>query len=48
MLFFNEIYKEILNIEGVIMEFGIRWDRIFQYLSHSEVPTSLTILREKL
>lgn len=25
MLFFNEIYKEILNIEGVIMEFGIRW-----------------------
>lgn len=25
MLFFNEIYKEILNTEGVIMEFGIRW-----------------------
>ena len=25
MLFFNEIYKQILNTEGVIMEFGIRW-----------------------
>ena len=25
MLFFNEIYRQILNTEGVIMEFGIRW-----------------------
>ena len=25
ILFFNEIYKQILNTEGVLMEFGIRW-----------------------
>jgi hypothetical protein len=25
MLFFNEIYKKILNVHGVIMEFGVRW-----------------------
>ena len=24
-LFFNEIYKNIINIHGVIMEFGVRW-----------------------
>lgn len=24
-LFFNEIYKQIVNVHGVIMEFGVRW-----------------------
>lgn len=24
-LFFNEIYKQVLNIHGSIMEFGVRW-----------------------
>jgi len=24
-LFFNEIYKEVVNVHGVIMEFGVRW-----------------------
>jgi hypothetical protein len=24
-LFFNEIYQQILNVHGVIMEFGVRW-----------------------
>lgn len=24
-LFFNELYKEILDVHGVIMEFGVRW-----------------------
>src|SRR5438309_511656 len=24
-LFFNEIYKNILQVHGVIMEFGVRW-----------------------
>lgn len=27
LLFFNEIYKKILNIHGVIMEFGVYWGR---------------------
>jgi len=26
-LFMNEIYKEIINVHGVIMEFGVRWGR---------------------
>lgn len=25
MLFFNEIYQSIVNVHGVIMEFGVRW-----------------------
>lgn len=25
--FFNEIYKEALNVHGVIMQFGVRWGR---------------------
>tara|TARA_Y100000996_G_scaffold345504_1_gene283450 strand:+ start:264 stop:1022 length:759 start_codon:yes stop_codon:yes gene_type:complete len=25
LLYFNDLYKEILNIHGVIMEFGVRW-----------------------
>lgn len=27
MLFFNEIYQKIVNIPGVIMEFGVYWGR---------------------
>jgi hypothetical protein len=25
LLYFNDLYKEILNVHGVIMEFGVRW-----------------------
>lgn len=27
MLFFNEIYQQILDVPGVILEFGVRWGR---------------------
>ena len=25
ILFFHEIYKKIINVHGVVMEFGVRW-----------------------
>lgn len=27
ILFMNELYKRILNVHGVVMEFGVRWGR---------------------
>ena len=27
ILFLNELYKKIINIHGVIMEFGVRWGK---------------------
>lgn len=33
LLFFNEIYKRILNTHGVIMEFGVRWGQNLSLLS---------------
>ena len=27
ILFFNEIYSQILNVHGIIIEFGVRWGR---------------------
>jgi hypothetical protein len=27
MLFFNDLYQKILDVHGVIMEFGVRWGR---------------------
>ena len=33
VLFFNEIYKKILNVHGVVMEFGVRWGQTLSLLS---------------
>lgn len=33
ILFFNDLYKEIINIHGSIMEFGVRWGRNLGLLS---------------
>ena len=33
LLFFNDIYKEIVNIHGSIFEFGVRWGRNLALLS---------------
>lgn len=33
ILFFNEIYKKILNVHGVAMEFGVRWGQTLSLLS---------------
>lgn len=27
LIYLNEIYKEIINVHGIIMEFGVRWGR---------------------
>lgn len=33
ILFFNEIYKKIINTEGIIIEFGLRWGQSIAVLS---------------
>ncbi len=33
VLFFNEIYRNILNVHGVIMEFGVRWGQTLSLMS---------------
>ena len=33
LLFFNEIYKKVINTHGVIMEFGVRWGQTLSILS---------------
>ena len=33
MLFMNELYKKILNVHGVVVEFGVRWGRNLALLS---------------
>lgn len=33
MLFMNEIYQKILDVHGIIMEFGVRWGRNLALLS---------------
>lgn len=33
LLFFNDMYKEIINIHGSIFEFGVRWGRNLALLS---------------
>ena len=34
VLFFNEIYKKIINIHGIIIEFGCRWGQNLVTLSN--------------
>lgn len=33
ILFFQELYKKILNLHGVVMEFGVRWGQTLSLLS---------------
>ncbi|GAG45973.1 unnamed protein product, partial [marine sediment metagenome] len=45
LLFFNEIYKKILNVHGVIMEFGVYWGRdlaLLQNLRGLYEPSNFT------
>ena len=34
ILFFNEIYSQILNVHGIIIEFGVRWGQNLTTLSN--------------
>lgn len=43
ILFYNEMYKKILDIPGIIMEFGVNWGGVFRYSAHSEEFMNLTM-----
>ena len=34
ILFFNELYQQILNVHGIIIEFGTRWGQNLTTLSN--------------
>lgn len=43
-LFFNEIYKNILQVHGVIMEFGVRWGQNLVTLNNLRGYMNLLII----